>query len=112
VFRMTRGENTNSKKELLQWFNAQMQIEKDVYSSHLHSQSEWNALNVEKINPIYADEPTIEDGRVIVRDNFDKIFEQNPNVLIFGEDSGNIGDVNQGLEGLQEKYGEAKVSDT
>src|SRR5690606_30062272 len=33
-------------------------------------------------------------------------------ILVFGEDSGNIGDVNQGLEGLQEKFGEARVSDT
>src|SRR5690606_25362286 len=75
-------------------------------------QSEWNALKVEKIDPVYPDEPQLEDGRVVVRDNFDKIFEQNPNVLIFGEDSGYIGDVNQGLEGLQEKYGKAKISDT
>lgn len=112
VFRMTRGENSNSRRELNQWFDARMQIENDVYSSHLHSQSQWNALNVPKVDPIYADEPQMEDGRVVVRDNFDKIFEQNENVLIFGEDAGNIGDVNQGLEGLQEKYGEAKVSDT
>ncbi|SMC50988.1 alpha-ketoacid dehydrogenase subunit alpha/beta [Moheibacter sediminis] len=112
VFRMTRGENSNAKKELIQWFEARMKIENDVYSSHLHSESQWNALNVEKVDPIYAEEPLLEDGRVVVRDNFDKIFEQNTNVLIFGEDAGNIGDVNQGLEGLQEKYGETKVSDT
>ena len=112
VFRITKGEDSNTKKDLVQWFNAQMAIEKDVYSSHLYSQSEWNALKIEKNDPVYTDEPKWEDGRVVVRDNFDKIFEQNPNVLIFGEDSGNIGDVNQGLEGLQEKYGEAKVSDT
>ncbi len=112
IFRLTRGENSISKSDLVQWFDSQMKIEKDIYSSHLHSQSQWNALKVEKINPIYADESQMEDGRVVVRDNFDKIFEQNSNVLIFGEDSGNIGDVNQGLEGLQEKYGEAKVCDT
>lgn len=112
IFRMTRGENSNARKELNQWFDARMQIENDIYSSHLYSQSQWNALNVEKIDPVYGDEPQLEDGRVVVRDNFDKIFEQNTNVLVFGEDAGNIGDVNQGLEGLQEKYGEAKVSDT
>lgn len=112
VFRMTRGENSSSRQELKQWFDVRMNIENDVYSSHLHSESQWNALNVEKVDPVYADEPQMEDGRVVVRDNFDKIFEQNENVLIFGEDAGNIGDVNQGLEGLQEKYGETKVSDT
>src|SRR5690606_39065887 len=54
----------------------------------------------------------MEDGRVVLRDNFEKIFENNPNVLVFGEDSGNIGDVNQGLEGLQEKFGIERVTDT
>ena len=49
---------------------------------------------------------------MILRDNFDKILSKHPEVLIFGEDTGTIGDVNQGLEGLQEKYGEMRVSDT
>ena len=51
------------------------------------------------------------DGRVIIRDNFDAIFSKYPEVLIFGEDSGEIGDVNQGLEGMQEKYGKLRVAD-
>jgi pyruvate/2-oxoglutarate/acetoin dehydrogenase E1 component len=41
----------------------------------------------------------------VIRNNFDKIFEKYPETLVFGEDAGNIGDVNQGLEGMQEKYG-------
>ncbi|GAL67838.1 branched-chain alpha-keto acid dehydrogenase E1 component alpha subunit [Jejuia pallidilutea] len=52
------------------------------------------------------------DGRIIIRDNFDTIFNKYPETLIFGEDTGNIGDVNQGLEGLQAKYGELRVADT
>lgn len=112
TLRWTRGENSQSRAELSEWLRTQMEFEKDTYSSHLYSQSEWNALNTVQTQPVYADDPALEDGRVVLRDNFDKIFEQNPNVLIFGEDSGNIGDVNQGLEGLQEKYGESKVSDT
>ena len=112
VFRLTRGEKNSSKTELKNWFDNQMKTEADIYSSHLYSESQWSALNVEKIDPIYENDPKWEDGRVVVRDNFDKIFSQNENVLVFGEDAGNIGDVNQGLEGLQEKYGEAKVADT
>jgi len=54
----------------------------------------------------------IVDGRIVLRDNFDKIFETIPESLIFGEDTGKIGDVNQGLEGLQDKYGEIRVADT
>jgi len=112
VFRLTRGENSAFRNELANWFESRMEIENDVYSSHLYSQSEWKISNVEKIAPVYPDEPQMEDGRVVLRDNFDKIFEKNSNVLVFGEDSGNIGDVNQGLEGLQEKYGESRVADT
>lgn len=52
------------------------------------------------------------DGRIILRDNFNALFENNENTLIFGEDTGAIGDVNQGLEGLQEKYGATRIADT
>ncbi|MGC4044157.1 MAG: hypothetical protein QM758_10190 [Armatimonas sp.] len=52
------------------------------------------------------------DGREILRDNFDAILAKYPEVIIFGEDSGKIGGVNQGLEGLQLKYGEHRVFDT
>ena len=61
---------------------------------------------------VFDDTSKLVDGRVILRDNFDKILSNYPEVLIFGEDTGTIGDVNQGLEGLQEKYGEMRVSDT
>lgn len=110
VFRLTRGENNSAKAELKNWYDGRMKIEEDVYSSHLYSQSQWSATNVEKVDPEFSDQ--LEDGRVVLRDNFDKIFEEHSNVLVFGEDAGNIGDVNQGLEGLQEKYGENKVADT
>lgn len=112
AFRLTRGEQSTAKQTLIDWFNQQMEIEKDAYSSHLYSESKWSALKMEKVDPVYADDAQMEDGRVILRDNFDKIFSQTENVLVFGEDTGNIGDVNQGLEGLQEKYGKAKIADT
>lgn len=110
AFRLTRGETNSSKTELKNWYDGRMKIEEDIYSSHLHSQSQWSATHVEKVNPEFSDQ--LEDGRVVLRDNFDKIFQKYSNVLVFGEDAGNIGDVNQGLEGLQEKYGESKVADT
>ena len=87
-------------------------VEQDNYSSHLYSQSVWKATSVQEIKPIYSETSPEVDGRVVVRDNFDKIFEKYPETLIFGEDTGNIGDVNQGLEGMQEKYGESRVADT
>ena len=81
------------------------------YSAHTYSESNQTFKNVQQVAPAYADESEWVDARLIIRDNFDKIFESKPEVLIFGEDSGHIGDVNQGLEGMQEKYGELRVSD-
>ena len=81
------------------------------YSSHLYSESKFNPVKINEVNPIYREEAKIEDGRIIIRENFDAILKKYDNVLIFGQDSGKIGGVNQGLEGLQEKYGESRVFD-
>ena len=79
---------------------------------NLHSDSDKNVFSVEKVLPEYADNAKADlDGRMILRDNFDALFTKYPETLIFGEDVGNIGDVNQGLEGMQEKYGELRVAD-
>jgi pyruvate/2-oxoglutarate/acetoin dehydrogenase E1 component/TPP-dependent pyruvate/acetoin dehydrogenase alpha subunit len=96
---------------LSQWIRGYKEKIQPKYSAHLLSESAQKATNVKEVLPIYAEETSQVDGRVILRDNFDQILGNHPEVLIFGEDSGNIGDVNQGLEGLQEKYGELRVSD-
>ncbi|MBF8456108.1 transketolase [Kaistella sp. G5-32] len=108
----TRTNRTSERQDLQNKYEELFAVEKDNYSSHLYSQSEWKATNIKEIAPIYSDASETVDGRVVVRNNFDKIFENNPECLIFGEDAGNIGDVNQGLEGLQEKYGELRIADT
>lgn len=112
VLLITRGQNSAERQALQAKYDELYLIEKDNYSSHLYSQSQWKATNVEEIPPVYSDESQEVDGRVVVRNNFDKIFEKYPQTLVFGEDAGNIGDVNQGLEGMQEKYGETRVADT
>ena len=106
-------KNRSAEREILEAkFKELFLVEKDNYSSHLYSQSEWKATNVKEILPVFSDNSETVDGRVVVRNNFDKIFSKYPEALIFGEDAGNIGDVNQGLEGLQEKYGELRIADT
>lgn len=109
---LTRGNNTVERANLQTKFNEIYAVEKDNYSSHLYSQSQWRATNVKEVAPIYSENSEIVDGRVVVRNNFNKIFSKYPETLVFGEDAGNIGDVNQGLEGLQEKYGELRIADT
>jgi pyruvate/2-oxoglutarate/acetoin dehydrogenase E1 component/TPP-dependent pyruvate/acetoin dehydrogenase alpha subunit len=111
VLRYMREEQIPAKNELINWIDRFMNETQPDYSSHLESQSEWKSTNIQAVKPEYADDAKEVDGRIILRDNFDKIFETRPEALVFGEDSGNIGDVNQGLEGLQAKYGETRVSD-
>ncbi len=108
----TRAQNSSERNALKSKYEEIFKIEKDNYSSHLYSQSEWKATNVKEVKPIYSDASEEVDGRVVVRNNFDKIFAKYPQALVFGEDTGNIGDVNQGLEGLQEKYGQVRIADT
>ena len=108
----TREQNTSDRQNLVQVYERISEKEADNYSSHLYSESEWKAVNIPEIKPVFSEDSQILDGRVIIRNNFDKIFEKYPETLIFGEDTGSIGDVNQGLEGMQEKYGETRIADT
>lgn len=112
VLLVTRNSNSEIRNNLLAKYSEIREIEQDNYSSHLYSQSKWKAANVKEILPVFSDISATVDGRVVVRNNFNKIFEKYPETVVFGEDTGNIGDVNQGLEGLQEKYGEIRIADT
>ena len=108
----TREQNTSDRQNLVQVYERIFEKETENYSSHLYSESEWKAVNIPEIKPVFSEDSQILDGRVVIRNNFDKIFEKYPETLIFGEDTGSIGDVNQGLEGMQEKYGETRIADT
>ncbi len=111
VLRITRLENLTAKGKLSDWISESKIANYDRYSSYLHSHSNLNALGIKPIAAEYKEDKQV-DGREILRDNFDAILNKYPQVLIFGEDSGKIGGVNQGLEGLQDKYGEIRVFDT
>lgn len=111
ALRYVAHENSPEKTNLLNWISEYTKKIHADYSSYLHSQSAKAAVNIEAVDPEYADDAKLVDGRIVLRDNFDKILENLPETLIFGEDSGKIGDVNQGLEGLQEKHGELRVED-
>ena len=103
--------NESGKSQLATWINSYTDKIQPKFSSHLFSQSDKNVLSATEVLPSYDATAEEVDARLVLRDNFDAIFNKYPEALIFGEDSGNIGDVNQGLEGMQEKYGEQRVSD-
>jgi|TARA_R110002110_G_scaffold307631_4_gene521279 pyruvate/2-oxoglutarate/acetoin dehydrogenase E1 component/TPP-dependent pyruvate/acetoin dehydrogenase alpha subunit len=111
ALRYVVGENSSEKRQLQDWIENYFETIQPNYSSHLYSETKENAKTVAEVLPTYNEESVNVDARLILRDNFDAIFTKHPNTLVFGEDSGVIGDVNQGLEGMQVKYGELRVAD-
>lgn len=100
------------KETLKEWLQNSASENKDRYNDFLTSQSGQSPLQIEGVDASYNESSEDVDARIILRENFDRILAEHSNVLIFGEDSGKIGDVNQGLEGLQDKHGEDRVFDT
>ena len=103
--------NEAGKERLSLWIQDKINQIQPKFSSNLTSSSVQNCDSISEILPEYAPDAELIDARVLLRDNFDSLFEKHPEVLVFGEDAGTIGDVNQGLEGMQEKYGELRVAD-
>ena len=103
--------NKDNRTEVSNWLKKLQEENKFRYNSFLYSNSEFKLSNISNIFPTYSVEKIV-DARIVLRDNFDSLLNKYPELLIFGEDCGKIGDVNQGLEGLQQKYGEERVFDT
>ena len=112
ALRYLKDENFPEKIELQEFIKKSISEASYKYSSHLTSETTKATVNISEKLVNYGSEKKIVDGRIIMRENFDAILNNYPEVLIFGEDAGKIGDVNQGLEGLQQKYGTQRVSDT
>ena len=111
ITRILINENCEYIDDLKNWIISYTKKQYNIYGSKLYNEYDTNHLSVNKTEPLYNQNSKKVDGRIILRNNFDKLLEKYDNLLIFGEDSGKIGDVNQGLEGLQEKYGKERVSD-
>lgn len=104
-------DGSSAQIELGSWIKRNSDENHDRYSSHLYSDGPRSCLNVPDVPVEYATDEEV-DGRIIIRDNFATLFEKEPLLLTFGEDTGKIGDVNQGMEGMQTRFGEVRVSDT
>ncbi|MFC2532410.1 MAG: thiamine pyrophosphate-dependent enzyme, partial [Capnocytophaga ochracea] len=94
------------------WITNYITTNEPKYSKHLYTEGTHNVMKIAEVAPIYEPDAKLVDARLILRENFDALLTKYPNLLIFGEDVGNIGDVNQGLEGLQKKHGAIRVADT
>lgn len=107
-----KQRESSFRKKLAEWMEHSFKANNERYNSHLYSETPYSPVHIEEVKPVYDEKPKKVDGRLVIRENFDAIFKNYPNTLVFGEDSGKLGDVNKGLEGLQEKYGEIRISDT
>ncbi len=111
AFYVLRNDKGDVHTELQSWIKRYREKYSERYSSHLFSESENSPLKIGESAPIYDSDEMV-DGRIILRDNFEALFRKYPEILTFGEDVGKIGGVNQSMEGMQEKFGELRVSDT
>lgn len=109
---LSRYEPGQARSELASWKKKQSAINKERYSSHLYNQSPTSALNVPLIEPRYSENSPEVHGFEVLNACFDAAFSREPRLIAFGEDVGRLGDVNQGFRGLQDKYGELRISDT
>jgi len=107
-----RDENFIEKSQIQNWVKNYKISEQKKFSSNLYSESSDKVSNIKELKPVYDETSRLVDGRIIIKNNFDILFSKHKGLLIFGEDTGKIGDVNQGLVGLQEKYGKLRVADT
>ena len=112
VLRVIRHEKNAAQEALSNWVKASIVENEERYSSFLHSQSDIAATKISAVPPLFAEENIMEDGRIILRENYNKLLEHYPALVVFGEDAGKIGGVNQTLEGLQDKFGDLRVFDT
>jgi pyruvate/2-oxoglutarate/acetoin dehydrogenase E1 component len=113
ALRQVRGEKRSAGRRAVQRHLEQLLAENaDRYNSYLYSQSEQAVGNINEVPVQYAADAPVVDGREVLQACFDANFQRDPTIFAIGEDVGKIGDVNQAFAGLQDKFGELRVTDT
>ena len=108
---LVSGENTESAS-LKAYYQELKKENNSLYNTHLYQEGRKKIENVEAVPARFSDDSAMMNGYEILNKYFDELFARNPKVLAFGEDLGQIGDVNQGFAGLQLKYGKGRISDS
>ena len=107
-----RSASDDVRRPIIEWKETLHARHHARYRSHLYSEGEESPLAVAGVAPVYAPDAPHVRGFEVLQANFDVLLERDPRVCIFGEDVGRLGDVNRGVAGLQEKYGDLRVADT
>jgi len=108
----TKNESTPEREKLNNWYNDYLKENEKRFNTFLHSQSDESPLLIKEVKPVYSDKSPMVAGREVLLAFFDEVFKRDPRVFAIGEDVGQLGDVNQGMAGLQSKYGDIRVTDT
>lgn len=109
---LTRKEKPQIREKAIQWKREKEILQEDRYSSTLYSEYASSTLKVLSVPPVFSKDSEVMTGFNVLNRCFDLALKRDPRFIAFGEDVGQIGDVNQGFAGLQEKYGSYRVSDT
>ena len=109
---LLRFDSSPEKGRLQEYYRSLKSQNEKRFNSFLYSNTNEAALNIHAVAPIYSDDSPYLDGREVLQANFDTLFSRDPRLVAFGEDLGHIGDVNQGFAGLQNKFGEIRITDT
>lgn len=112
AIRLSAGFNSPERNELLTWYKQQAKFNHDRYNSKLHTDGKESPDMIAVVTAAYDEQSKMVDGREVLNACFNENFARDPRLVAFGEDLGNIGDVNQGFAGLQAKYGELRITDT
>lgn len=108
----TKEENTKEREALNKWYDEYLKENEKRFNTYLFSQSDESPLLVKEVKPVYSEKSPMVAGREVLLAFFDEVFKRDPRVFAIGEDVGQLGDVNQGMAGLQAKYGDIRVTDT
>ncbi|MEJ5994930.1 thiamine pyrophosphate-dependent enzyme [Pedobacter sp. Du54] len=103
---------SEERNQLVNWYQKQIGLNEDRYNSKLFTEGKESPFLVEVVAAEYTQDSKMIDGRELLNACFDANFNRDQRLVAFGEDLGNIGDVNQGFAGLQAKYGELRITDT
>lgn len=108
----TRSEPTAARQQVETFAQKLQQENQNYYNSELLSSSAESPLKVPSVAPVFSDSSPNVMGFEVLNAAFDAALARDPRIVAFGEDVGQLGDVNQGFHGLQSKYGTLRVTDT
>ncbi len=106
-----KKEVENERSELKDWIRNFEEKSAEAYNRQLYRTGIDSVLKVGAVPVSYNHDSPEVNGSDIISSNFDRLFEKYPTLVTFGQDTGKLGDVNQGMKGMQKKYGIERVSD-